>query len=152
MLPMVKDLHELRRTRALLSEAEAALLHEGKLQSPAREKIRLGVMIETPAAALTVDVMAREADFFSIGTNDLTQYTLASDRINASLADLHHPFHPAVMRSVAHIVTTAHRYTRWVGACGEVAANPRATPFLVGLGIDGLSMEASSLNGVKQVI
>lgn len=152
MLPMVNDLHELRRTRALLSEAEAALLHEGKLQSPAREKIRLGVMIETPAAALTVDVMAREADFFSIGTNDLTQYTLASDRINASLADLHHPFHPAVMRSVAHIVTTAHRYTRWVGACGEVAANPRATPFLVGLGIDGLSMEASSLNGVKQVI
>lgn len=152
MLPMVSDIGELRQTRALLVELEAALLQEGKLQAPVLAQLHLGVMIETPAAALLMDILAKEADFFSIGTNDLTQYTLASDRINASLADLHRPFHPALMRSVAHIVTSAHKFQRWVGVCGEIAGNPRATPFLVGLGTDGISTEPNLVNGVKQVI
>ena len=109
-------------------------------------------MIETPAAALLIDQLAHEADFFSIGTNDLAQYTLASDRMNASLAELHRPFHPAVMRSIAHIVLTARRLQRWVGMCGEMAGDARAAAFLLGLGINELSMEANSLNAVKQVI
>jgi len=96
--------------------------------------------------------MAKEVDFFSIGTNDLAQYTLASDRMNASLAALHRASHPAVMRSIAHIVTTARGHQRWVGMCGEMAGDPRATAFLLGLGINELSMESSSLNAVKQVI
>ncbi len=152
MLPMVSDLQELRRTKALLAEAEAALLQEGKLRAPARQSVSLGIMVETPAAALLADVFAREADFFSIGTNDLTQYTLASDRMNASIAGPHRPFHPALMRSVAHIVTTARARQRWVGVCGEIASNPRATTFLVGLGVNELSMEPGALNTIKQAI
>jgi phosphotransferase system enzyme I (PtsI) len=109
-------------------------------------------MIETPASVWLIDQLAEEADFFSIGTNDLAQYTLAADRMNAQLAELHRPFHPAVMRTIAHIVRTAHKYQRWVGMCGEMAGNPRASAFLLGLGIDELSMEAGSLNAVKQII
>ncbi len=152
MLPMISDIGEIRKTKALIAEIEAGLLQEGKLRIPVRQQIRLGIMVETPAAALLVDVMAKEVDFFSIGTNDLAQYTLASDRMNASLAALHRPFHPAVMRSIAHIVTTARGHQRWVGMCGEMAGDPRATAFLLGLGINELSMESSSLNAVKQVI
>jgi len=152
MLPMISDIGEIRKTKALIAEIEADLLREGQLRTPVKQQIRLGIMVETPAAALLVDVMAKEVDFFSIGTNDLAQYTLASDRMNASLAALHRPFHPAVMRSIAHIVTTSRRHERWVGMCGEMAGDPRATAFLLGLGINELSMESSSLNAVKQVI
>ena len=152
MLPMISDIGEIRKTKALIAEIEAGLLQEGKLRTPVQQQIRLGIMVETPAAALLVDVMAKEVDFFSIGTNDLAQYTLASDRMNASLAALHQPFHPAVMRSIAHIVTTARGHERWVGMCGEMAGDARATAFLLGLGINELSMESSSLNAVKQVI
>jgi phosphotransferase system enzyme I (PtsI) len=152
MLPMISDIGEIRKTKALIAEIEAGLLQEGKLRTPVQQQIRLGIMVETPAAALLVDVMAKEVDFFSIGTNDLAQYTLASDRMNASLAALHQPFHPAVMRSIAHIITTARGHERWVGMCGEMAGDARATAFLLGLGINELSMESSSLNAVKQVI
>ncbi|MBV9228942.1 MAG: phosphoenolpyruvate--protein phosphotransferase [Chloroflexi bacterium] len=152
MFPMISDLHELRQAKALLTETEAALLNEGKLQGTVHDKLRIGIMVETPAAALLIDVLAKEADFFSIGTNDLAQYTLAADRMNAHLAELHRPFLPAVMRSIAQIVTTARKLQRWVGMCGEMAGDPRASAFLLGLGINELSMEASSLNAVKQVI
>jgi phosphoenolpyruvate-protein phosphotransferase (PTS system enzyme I) len=152
MLPMISDIRELRQTKAIIADTEATLLEEGRIRAPVRQHLRLGVMVETPAAALLVDVLAKEADFFSIGTNDLAQYTLASDRMNASLADLHRPFHPAVMRSIAHIVTTARKYERWVGMCGEMAGDPHATVFLVGLGINELSMELNSFNAVKQVV
>ncbi len=152
MLPMISDMREVRQTKALVAEIEAALLEEGKLQAPVRQHIRLGIMIETPAAALLMDVLAKEVDFFSIGTNDLVQYTLASDRMNASLAYLHRPFHPAVMRSIAHIVTTARKHERWVGMCGEMAGDPRASAFLVGLGINELSMDPNAFNAVKQVV
>ena len=152
MLPMVSDIGELRQTRSLLAEAETELLREGKISAPEVARLRLGIMVETPAAALLADVFAREVDFFSIGTNDLTQYTLARDRTNAALADSHRTFHPALMRSVAHIVTTAQQYGRWVGVCGELASDPRLTPFLVGLGVNELSMEPNALNAVKRAI
>jgi phosphotransferase system enzyme I (PtsI) len=152
MFPMVCDLRELRQAKAFLAETEEMLLQEGALQASVRGRISIGIMIETPAAALLVDQLAKEADFFSIGTNDLAQYMLASDRMNASLVELHRPFHPAVMRSIAHIVSTARRLQRWVGMCGEMAGDARAAAFLLGLGIDELSMEANSLNAVKQVI
>ena len=152
MFPMIDDLRELREAKAFLHETEDQLLAEGKLRRSIRDKVRVGIMVETPSAALLTDVLAKEADFFSIGTNDLAQYTLASDRMNASLVKLHRPFHPAVMRSIAHIIKTAHEQQRWVGMCGEMAGDPRASAFLLGLGIDELSMEPSSLNAVKQVI
>lgn len=152
MFPMVCDRRELRLAKAFLAETEATLLQEGKLTTAVRQKLRVGVMVETPAAALLINSLSREADFFSIGTNDLAQYTLASDRMNAHLAELHRPFHPAVLRSIAHIITTARAQQRWVGMCGEMAGNPRASAFLLGLGINELSMEANALNAVKQVI
>ena len=152
MFPMIDDLRELHQARTLISTTEQQLLASGKLKHPVQEHIRMGIMIETPAAALSIDLLAREADFFSIGTNDLTQYTLASDRMNASLKELHRPFHPAVMRAIAQIITGARQQNRWVGMCGEMAGNPRASAFLLGLGINELSMEAGSLNAVKQAI
>jgi phosphoenolpyruvate-protein phosphotransferase (PTS system enzyme I) len=152
MFPMICDLRELRQAKEFIAETEAQLLQEGKLQQAVQPLLRLGIMIETPASVWLLDQLAAEADFFSIGTNDLAQYTLASDRMNAQLTELHRPFHPAVMRTIAHIVRTAHKYQRWVGMCGEMAGNPHASAFLLGLGIDELSMEAGSLNAVKQII
>ncbi|QBD78534.1 phosphoenolpyruvate--protein phosphotransferase [Ktedonosporobacter rubrisoli] len=152
MYPMICDSRELRQARAFVAETEAMLLAEGILKNPVSNKIRQGIMIETPAAALLVDVLSKDADFFSIGTNDLSQYTLASDRMNANLVELHRPFHPAVMRSIAQIITTAHKYNRWIGMCGEMAGNPRACKFLLGVGLDEFSMEVNSLNAVKQII
>jgi phosphotransferase system enzyme I (PtsI) len=152
MFPMICDLRELRQARAFLAETELMLLEEKRLQHEVRSLLRIGIMIETPAAALSIDMLAREADFFSIGTNDLAQYTLASDRTNASLADLHQPFHPAVMRSIATIITEARKQNRWVGMCGEMAGDPRVSAFLLGLGINELSMEPTGFNAVKEAI
>ncbi len=152
MFPMICDLRELRQAKAFIRETEAILLQEGKLTASVMPGLHIGIMLETPASVWLIDQLAQEADFFSIGTNDLAQYTLASDRMNASLSELHRPFHPAVMRSLAHIILTAHKYQRWVGMCGEMAGDSRATAFLLGLGINELSMEAKSLNAVKQVI
>ncbi|GCE20263.1 phosphoenolpyruvate--protein phosphotransferase [Dictyobacter kobayashii] len=152
MFPMICDLRELRQAKSFIAETEAQLLQEGKLTAPVLPGLRLGIMLETPASAWLIDQLAKEADFFSIGTNDLAQYTLASDRMNANLAELHRPFHPAVMRTIAHIIQTARKLQRWIGMCGEMAGNPRASAFLLGLGINELSMEAGSFNAVKQVI
>ncbi|GAC1363416.1 MAG: phosphoenolpyruvate--protein phosphotransferase [Ktedonobacteraceae bacterium] len=152
MFPMICDLRELRQAKAFIHETEEMLLQEGKLSAPVMAKLQIGIMLETPASVWLIDQLAQEADFFSIGTNDLAQYTLASDRMNGSLAELHRPFHPAVMRSLAHIILSARKQQRWVGMCGEMAGDPRATAFLLGLGINELSMEAKSLNAVKHVI
>ncbi len=152
MFPMVCDLREVRQAKTFLAQTEAQLLQERKLASPVLHLIRIGIMIETPAAALLVDQLAQEVHFFSIGTNDLTQYMLASDRMNARLGELQRPFHPAVMRVIAHSVLTARKLQRWVGMCGEMAGDPRASTFLLGLGINELSMEPGALNAVKQAI
>ena len=149
MLPMVTDVSELVAAKALLSECAAELESEGK-DFALPEKT--GVMIEVPSAALMADVLAEEADFFSLGTNDLTQYTLASDRGNADVAQLYSPFHPAVLRLLASVAkASAHRGIP-AGICGEMAGDPLATPLLLGLGFRELSMSPSRIPLIRRTI
>jgi phosphoenolpyruvate-protein kinase (PTS system EI component) len=112
----------------------------------------VGIMVETPAAAILVDVLAEAADFFSLGTNDLTQYTLAVDRGNSSVAGLFQPLHPAVLRLIRLTIEAAHAKGKWVGMCGELAGMDKAIPILVGLGLDELSMAPGSIPAAKQLI
>jgi phosphoenolpyruvate-protein phosphotransferase len=149
MLPMVSTVDELRRARALLEEARGQLAAEGAGQAAAPQ---LGVMIEVPAAALNAEALAREADFFSIGTNDLTQYTLACDRGNSRIAELYQPLDPAVLRLIAMTCEAAHRHGRHVAVCGELGGDPRATALLIGLGVDELSCGPGSLPLVRAAI
>lgn len=149
LLPMVSGLEELRAARHLCAEVTAELRGGGVPFDPA---VELGVMVEVPSAVILSDVMAREAEFFSIGSNDLIQYTLAVDRASTRVAHLYQPFHPAVLRSIRRTVEAAHRVGRWVGICGEMAGDPTATVLLVGLGLDELSVGAFLLPEVKQVI
>ena len=140
MVPMVTSLAELRAVRAVLDRLRRA---EGVAEVP------LGVMIETPAAALLADQLAAEADFLSIGTNDLAQYTLAMDRGHAALADQVDGLHPAVLRLVERTVAGAGRHGRWVGVCGGLAADPAATAILVGLGVEELSVVPAAIPALK---
>ncbi|HEX6134826.1 MAG TPA: phosphoenolpyruvate--protein phosphotransferase [Longimicrobiales bacterium] len=149
MLPLVNDISELMRTRALLDEEAARLTAEG---IPYNGGYKLGVMIETPAAALTAAELARHADFFSIGTNDLVQYTLAVDRGNARLAPLYNPFHPSVLRLLDHTARAGRAAGIEVGVCGELAAHPLGVFMLIGLGITALSVAPSALPEVKKVV
>jgi phosphocarrier protein FPr len=143
MFPMVADLAEWCEARALVDEIRA------DLNVPAPE---LGIMIEVPSAALMADAFAREVDFFSIGTNDLTQYTLAMDRMHPTLAGKSDGLHPAVLRLIAATVQAAHQEGKWVGVCGELGADPQAVPILVGLGVDELSVSVPSIPTVKAQI
>jgi phosphoenolpyruvate-protein phosphotransferase (PTS system enzyme I) len=149
MLPLVNDVTEVRRTRQLLEEESQRLEHEG-IQFNAGYK--LGVMIETPAAALVATELARYADFFSIGTNDLVQYTLAVDRGNARLAPLYNPFHPAVLRLLERTVRAGRDAGIEVSVCGELATHPLGVFLLLGLGINALSVAPSSLPEVKKIV
>jgi phosphocarrier protein FPr len=139
MLPMVADVGELRAARAVLAE----------LSGPALE---VGIMIEVPSAAILADALAPEVDFFSIGSNDLTQYTLAMDRTHPALAARADGLHPAVLRLIAMTVAAAHAHGKWVGVCGELAADPAAVPILVGLGVDELSVNVPAVPAVKAQI
>jgi len=143
MFPMVGDIEEWRQARALLDE-----LHE-TLNIP---RIEAGIMIEVPSAALMADVFAREVDFFSIGTNDLTQYTLAMDRMHPALANKQDGLHPAVLRLIAQTINGAHKHRKWAGICGELGSDPYAIPILIGLGIDELSVNTPSVPLVKAQI
>jgi len=143
MFPMVGDMDEWRQARAILDE-----LHE-TLNIP---HIEAGIMIEVPSAALMADVFAREVDFFSIGTNDLTQYTLAMDRMHPALANKQDGLHPAVLRLIAQTINGAHKHGKWAGICGELGADPYAIPILIGLGIDELSVNTPSVPLVKAQI
>jgi phosphocarrier protein FPr len=144
MFPMVSSLDELARARQMV---ERVYEEEGlQLAHP----LQIGVMIEVPAAALIVDVLAREADFFSLGTNDLSQYTLACDRGNARVSDLCRLSHPAVLRLIDTVVRAAHVAGRPVGVCGEAAGDALSMPLLVGLGVDELSVGAARLPEVRQ--
>jgi len=149
MLPLINEIDEVRRTRALLEEEEEKLRREGVAFNPA---YKVGIMIETPAAALTATELSKYADFFSIGTNDLVQYTLAVDRGNARLAPRYTPFHPAVIRQLRMIAEAGRDAGIEVSVCGEVATNPLAVFLLLGLGITALSVGSASLPEVKKVI
>lgn len=146
MVPMVTGLEEVRLVRRLLAAA-AAELRERKI-SHARS-VEVGIMVETPAAALFLDRLAREADFFSIGSNDLLQYFLAADRGNARLADLYEPLHPAFLRLLFQVAGQARKAKRWLGLCGEMAGDAALLPLLLGLGLDELSMASGRIPGVK---
>ncbi|HTY07974.1 MAG TPA: phosphoenolpyruvate--protein phosphotransferase, partial [Candidatus Edwardsbacteria bacterium] len=149
MLPMICCREEVRRSRELLAECQRELAAKGLRTDPA---VRLGIMVETPAAALMAEQLAKEVDFFSIGSNDLTQYTLAVDRTNERVARLYEPFHPAVLRLVREVIEAGHRNGIWVGLCGEMGADPLAVPLLLGLGLDELSVNPGSVPEVKKII
>jgi phosphoenolpyruvate-protein phosphotransferase (PTS system enzyme I) len=149
MLPLVNEIAEVRRTRQLLEEESHRLEQEGV---PFNAGYKVGVMIETPAAALIAAELARYADFFSIGTNDLVQYTLAVDRGNARLAPLYNPFHPAVLRLLERTVRAGRDAGIEVSVCGELASHPLGVFLLLGLGINALSVAPSSLPEVKKVV
>ena len=149
MFPMVATVAEIRAARAVLEECWTELRDEG--QSVA-DDIEIGIMVEVPAAALMTDRLATEVDFFSIGSNDLSQYTLAADRANAGVASLASGFQPAVLRLVRDVIAAAHTHCRWVGLCGELAGEPLAIPILLGLGLDEFSMNSQSIPVAKQII
>jgi len=149
MFPMVSGLDELRRARAVYDDVRRELLAE---RVPCDPEVPLGIMIEVPAAALIAERLAREVDFFSIGTNDLIQYALAIDRGNESVSYLYQPLHPAILELIRRVVEAAGRAGRRVSVCGEMAANPVSAMVLIGLGITELSMNPAAIPSVKQVI
>jgi phosphotransferase system enzyme I (PtsI) len=148
MLPMVDDLDEIRRVKALLANCAQALKQEGVTYGMPK----LGIMVETPAAALTADLLAPEVDFFSIGTNDLTQYVMAVDRVNPNLASLYRTDHPAVLRAIGMVCEAAKHANIRVAVCGEAAARPEMIPVLIGLGVNELSMSPSSVLRAKKIV
>ena len=149
MYPMIATLEEVTQADELLSQAHLELERENL---PHRWPIECGIMIETPSAALLSPQLAPYVDFFSIGTNDLTQYTLAAERGNPNLASYLDALHPAVLHLIKTVVEAAHSYGRWVAVCGEVAADPQAVSILVGLGVDELSMNSAEIPQVKSII
>ncbi|WP_027093916.1 phosphoenolpyruvate--protein phosphotransferase [Cohnella thermotolerans] len=149
MFPMISGLQEWRQAKAICEEAREALRRENV---PHADKVEVGMMVEIPSAALQADRFAREVDFFSIGTNDLVQYTLAVDRMNERVADLYDYFHPAVLRLIKQVIDASNRHGKWTGMCGSMAGDPMAAPLLVGLGLHEWSMAAPSVPKIKEAI
>jgi phosphotransferase system enzyme I (PtsI) len=146
---MISGVLELRMAKEIFHDVLEELRREGK---EFKEKIPIGAMIEVPSAVLVVDLMAREVDFLSIGTNDLIQYTLAIDRVNEHVAYLYEPLHPAVMRMLKYVMTVAKEVKIPVSLCGEVAGDPIYAPALMGLGLREFSMNSVSVPRVKRII
>lgn len=149
MFPMIATLEEFREAKALLLTVKEELLAEGHAVSDA---IEIGMMVEIPSAAVIADLFAKEADFLSIGTNDLIQYTLAADRMNEKVSYLYQPYHPAILRLVKNVIDAGHAHGRWVGMCGEMAGDEVAIPILLALGLDEFSMSASSILAARAQI
>jgi phosphotransferase system enzyme I (PtsI) len=149
MFPMISEVEELKSAKALLEEVKDEL-REKKI--PFDENIEVGIMVEIPSAALAGDSLAKESNFFSIGTNDLIQYTLAVDRGNERIAHLYQGFHPAVLKLIKETIEAGHRNGIWVGLCGEMAGDPLATVLLVGMGVDELSTSAMAIPEIKKII
>ena len=149
MYPMISRVSEIQEANKILEQAKKELLQEGK---PFKKDIEVGVMIEVPSAAIISDLIAKEVDFLSIGTNDLIQYTMAVDRVNADVAHLYTPMHPAILRLLKMIIDSAKKKKKKVGMCGEIAGDPLYTIVLLGLGLDEFSMSAVQIPKVKKII
>ena len=142
MFPMVALLTEFRTAKGILEEEKAKLIAEGVAVA---DDIQVGIMIEIPAAAMLADQFAKEVDFFSIGTNDLIQYTMAADRMNEQVSYLYQPYNPSILRLINNVIKAAHAEGKWAGMCGEMAGDQTAVPLLVGMGLDEFSMSATSV-------
>ena len=149
MYPMIASVEEVKQANAMLEECKAELTAEGK---EFNKDIKVGIMIEVPAAAVISPILAKYVDFFSIGTNDLCQYTLAVDRMNESIGSLYQPLHPGVLRLIKHVIDASHEQGKFTGMCGELASDPVATMILLGLGLDEFSMTASSIPIIKKIL
>ena len=149
MIPMIINVAEFKKVKEFIEEAKLELAHEGTAYS---DDVQVGIMVETPAAAIMTPVLAKYVDFFSIGTNDLVQYTLAVDRGNANISYLYNHFNPAVLRLVQRTITSARENGIWAGMCGEMASDPNAAVLLMAMGINELSMSAPSIPRVKEKI
>lgn len=149
MYPMIASVEEVKCANAMLEECKAELRKEGVAFN---EDIKVGIMIEVPAAAVIAPILAKYVDFFSIGTNDLCQYTLAVDRMNEAIGNLYQPLHPGVLRLIKGVIDASHEQGKFTGMCGELAGDPVATMILLGLGLDEFSMTASSIPLIKNIL
>ena len=149
MYPMIASVEEVKQANAMLDECKEELTAEGK---EFNNDIKVGIMIEVPAAAVISPILAKYVDFFSIGTNDLCQYTLAVDRMNEAIGSLYQPLHPGVLRLIKHVIDASHEQGKFTGMCGELASDPVATMILLGLGLDEFSMTASSIPLIKNIL
>ncbi len=149
MFPMISGIQEFMQAKEIVEECKAELKAEGKEYS---DTIQWGIMVEIPAAAVMADELAKHVDFFSIGTNDLIQYTLAADRMSEKVSYLYNPMHPAVLRLIKMTIDGAHKHGKWVGMCGEMAGDEAAIPTLVEYGLDEFSMSATSILTAKKII
>jgi phosphoenolpyruvate-protein phosphotransferase len=149
MFPMIATLDEVRRAQILFNDSRGEVMAEGH---EVADRVQVGIMVEVPSVAVLADLFAREVDFFSIGTNDLTQYTFAAERTNEKVAHLGDGCHPAILRQIQRVLKAAHEEGIWVGLCGELAGDPDAVPILLGLGLDEFSMAPSSIPHAKAII
>src|SRR6056297_968732 len=149
MFPMIATIEELRDAKKMVKTCQAELIGEG---IEIKENMEIGMMIEVPSAALLADKFAKEVDFFSIGTNDLIQYTFAADRMNEKVSYLYQPYNPALLRLIKMVVDASHSQGKWTGMCGEMAGDEKIIPILVGLGLDELSMTSSSILRIREIV
>ena len=146
---MIATVKEFRDAKAIFNEEKANLIQEGVKVA---DNIEVGMMVEIPAAAVNADNFAKEADFFSIGTNDLIQYSMAADRMSEHVSYLYQPYNPSILRLVKATIDGAHKEGKWAGMCGEMAGEPYAVPLLLGLGLDEFSMSATSILKARKMV